>query len=262
MEHYGERFASLCGFVLEDGTILNPKQLRDGISLDLKGIKIDKLKTPRVEHLRIVDSEIEHLVTSSININLVCIRCNIKSITFSDSSGLKLLNCSFNKITELNLPKGLVILDCSNNNISEISIPNSLKEIHCFNSGIKELTSQRGLRIFCRGNGKVNLEHRPISNPSGNNKDASVFSNVILKHGKQKAEAYCEDLKFVECRECFTIVPENLCFEIKVIGLQISIKTHVCINCRNSNNFNIDKWNLNHTDIVNGWKLTSGIYEF
>ena len=68
--------------------------------------------------------------------NLKILDCSYNEITQLDNlpQGLKELNCHSNNITQLdNLPVGLKILDCSYNKISQLNnLPASLEKLYCY----------------------------------------------------------------------------------------------------------------------------------
>lgn len=68
------------------------------------------------------------------------------------------LDCRFNSITNLVIPKGIKKLFCFNNIIEELILPEGIKKVWCFNNKIKELILPDSLEyLSCINNNLTEL---------------------------------------------------------------------------------------------------------
>ena len=62
-------------------------------------------------------------------------------------NGVERVYCNNNQLTELHLPNGVKDVDCSSNQLTELDLPNGVIKVYCYNNPIAEITLPKSIRI-------------------------------------------------------------------------------------------------------------------
>ena len=101
-------------------------------------------------------------------------RQDISYLDVTKFKNLKILNCSYNKLTSLLLNKKLELLCCSNNKLTSLQLNENLKTLHCSNNELTSLQLNENLQILdCYHNKLTSLQS------NANLKDLNCYNNHL-----------------------------------------------------------------------------------
>src|SRR5207302_378352 len=69
-----------------------------------------------------------------------------------DLPNLQSLDCSYQGLTQLTVPKGLRILYCSRNRLTQLIVPEGLRYLSCWDNQLTQLTVPKGIRYCNQSN--------------------------------------------------------------------------------------------------------------
>lgn len=88
---------------------------------------------------------IKHAIVSSTYVNVY----NLDIVELYLKEGVKILDCSYNKISKLHLPLTLETLNCDSNELTSLKLPDNIQDVCCGNNKLNELVMNEKL-IICK----------------------------------------------------------------------------------------------------------------
>lgn len=87
-------------------------------------------------------------------VSIQCLDCSFNQLTtLTIPKGIQSLSCSCNKLTTLIVPRGIQDLSCNNNRLTTLTVLKGIQDLNCSDNQLTELTVSEGIKyLYCSYN--------------------------------------------------------------------------------------------------------------